>query len=74
MTPVHIKLEEVRQRKGVTKAHIARHCGHSVAWYHDIATGRRNLSVSALLKISEALEVPASIFFDSEVRETLIRK
>jgi transcriptional regulator with XRE-family HTH domain len=70
MTPVYIRVEEIRKRKGVTKTHIARHCGRSISWYQDISKGRRNMSVDALQKIAEALEVPISSFFEDEVSET----
>lgn len=69
MTPVYAKVEQVRIRKGVTKAHIARRCGHTISWYHDISKGRRNMSVEALQKIADALEVPVSIFFEDELSE-----
>ncbi|QQE79630.1 helix-turn-helix domain-containing protein [Alicyclobacillus sp. SO9] len=62
MTPVYIKVEKVRQKKSVTKAHIARYCSKSAAWYQDISNGRRTLKVEALQKIAEALDVPVGLF------------
>ncbi len=71
--PVHDRVEQVRMRKGVSKAHIARKCGHSISWYSDLSKGRRGMSVKALQDIAVALEVNAKIFFDDDISDTLIK-
>ena len=71
MKPVHIRVEDVRKRKGITMTHIAKHCGHTVAWYSDIAKGRRQLRVDDLERIAEAMEEEPAIFFINNLSETL---
>lgn len=61
--PIYIRVESIRQEKGVSKRHIARHCGRSDAWYSDISKGKIRLTVEDLELISEALEVNPAIFF-----------
>lgn len=71
MKPVYEKIEEIRQSKGVTKTHIARHCDRSVAWYSDVSSGNIQLKVTDMLKIADALCVDVRIFFDDELSGTL---
>lgn len=63
MIAVHLKIEEIRTRKGVTKTHIARKCSKTTAWYHGISVGRRKLNVDTLQEIANALEVDIKDFF-----------
>ncbi|RKD22585.1 hypothetical protein BEP19_10005 [Ammoniphilus oxalaticus] len=70
MKPVHLKIEEIRIRKGVTKTHIANKCGRTVAWYHGISTGRRQPNVEALQQIAKALETDIRNFFEYELSDT----
>jgi transcriptional regulator with XRE-family HTH domain len=69
--PIHLKIEDVRKKKGVTKTHIANKCGKSVSWYHGIATGRRKPTVESVAMIAEALEVDVKIFFDNKLSASL---
>lgn len=71
MKPVHQRIEEIRIRKGVTKTHIAKQCGRSVAWYHGISTGRRQPNVESLQLIADALETDVRNFFADELSDTL---
>ncbi|WP_336822991.1 helix-turn-helix transcriptional regulator [Sporosarcina sp. USHLN248] len=71
MKPVHLKIEEIRTRKGVTKTHIAKECGKTVAWYHGISVGRRIPNVESLQAIANALEVDIKDFFENELSDTL---
>jgi transcriptional regulator with XRE-family HTH domain len=73
LTPIHIRVEQVRKRKGVTKAHIARRCGHSPSWYHDISKGRRKMTVETLEQIADVLEVPVTHFFEDKISESLTK-
>lgn len=60
---INEKIEQIRQRKGITKKYIAEKCGHTPAWYTDIVKGR-SLKVETLQKIADALEVDIRTFFD----------
>lgn len=55
MNPIVAHMEDMRRRKGITKTHIARHCGHSVTWYQDIAKGRRKVYLDDAILIAEAV-------------------
>lgn len=70
MVAVHERMEQVRIKKGVTKTHIAKVCGHTPQWYYAISTGRRTPNVNSVQKIANALEVEASIFFKDELSDT----
>jgi len=70
MKPVHLRIEEIRKSKGVTKTHIAKKSGKSVAWYHGISTGRRQPNVEALQQIADALETDVRDFFDQQLSDT----
>lgn len=63
MSSVHMRIEEIRKRKGVTKTHIARRCNKTTAWYCGIASGRRKLNVDSLQLIANALGVTVKDFF-----------
>ena len=66
---INEKIEHIRQRKGVTKKHIAEKCGHTPAWYTDIVKGRP-IKVDTLQKIADALEVDIRIFFEENLSVT----
>lgn len=66
---INEKIEKIRERKGVTKTHIAKKCGHTPAWYTDIVKGRR-IKVDTLQKIADALEVDIKIFFDDKLSDS----
>ncbi len=70
MFPIHLKIEEIRRKKGVTKTYIAQKCDKSVSWYHGIATGRRTPNVDSIRQIAEALDVDVRIFFEEKLSDT----
>jgi len=74
MNPVVIKIEETRKKKGVTKTHIAKHCGRTVAWYHDIAKGRRRVYLDDVFLIADALGEDVTHFFAQKLSVTLNSK
>ncbi|WP_419957257.1 helix-turn-helix domain-containing protein [Psychrobacillus psychrotolerans] len=71
MKPVYMKIEEIRVSKGVTKTHIAKNCGKTVAWYYGISTGKRIPNVESLQMIADALEVDVRDFFENNLSVTL---
>lgn len=71
MKPVYLKIEEIRVSKGVTKTHIAKCCGKTVAWYYGISTGKRIPNVESLQMIADALEVDIRDFFENKLSVTL---
>ncbi|WP_144559587.1 helix-turn-helix domain-containing protein [Shouchella miscanthi] len=64
MKAVHLKIEEIRKEKGVTKTHIATKCNRTVAWYYGISTGKRQPNVLALQAIADALGEDVRNFFE----------
>lgn len=70
MEPIHIRVENVRVSRGVTKTHIARACNKTVAWYSDVSKGKIRLTVDDLEKIAKALNVDVRIFFESKLSVT----
>ncbi|MER2169901.1 MAG: helix-turn-helix transcriptional regulator [Psychrobacillus psychrodurans] len=74
MKPVYLNIEEIRISKGVTKTHIAKSCGKTVAWYYGISTGKRIPNVESLQMIAEALEVDVRDFFENNLSVTLKNK
>ena len=71
MTLVHLNIELIRKRKGVTKSHIARGCERTPQWYSKVAKGDITLDVVTLQKIADVLEVDVTNFFDNKLSETL---
>lgn len=67
-------IEAMRQRKGVTKAHIGRYCGKTGAWYGDIAKGRRRPYMEDVIKIAEAMDTDVQVFFDPKLSDSLNKK
>lgn len=68
---IHEKIELIRQRKGVTKTHIANKCNKTSAWYTGISQGKSRIDVETLQQIADALEVDVRIFFDDDLSVTL---
>lgn len=71
MSTVHLNIEEIRKRKGVTKSHIARRCGHTPQWYSKVSKGEIVLDVNKLERIADILEVDVVNFFDNKLSDTL---
>ena len=53
----------VRKRKRISQLRLAILAGVSKSYLCDLEHGRRNVSVSLVLKIASALEVPVEEFF-----------
>lgn len=70
MTPIYIRVEDVRVSKGVTKTHLAKACNKTSAWYSDVSKGKIRLLVDDLEKIATALNVSPQIFFESKLSDT----
>ncbi len=71
MSFVHLKIEEIRKRKGVTKTHIAKSCGHTPQWYSKVSKGEIALDVNKLELIATILEEDVKNFFDYKLSDTL---
>jgi len=71
MSTVYLRIEEIRIRKGVTKSHIARSCGHTPQWYSKVSKGEIVLDVNKLELIASILEVDVINFFDKKLSDTL---
>lgn len=71
MLEVYERIEIIRNRKGVTKTHIANKCGKTPAWYTRVSKGKTKLDVDNLQDIANALEVDVRIFFDNKLSVTL---
>lgn len=61
------QIESIRKAKGITKTHVAKHCGHSVNWYWKLENGQLRLRVDELSSIAKALDVEPSIFFINDL-------
>ena len=53
-------IREARERAGLSQAEVARRAGMSRSYLWGIETGRRNLTLSALLAIAAAVRAPPS--------------
>ncbi|RXZ84622.1 XRE family transcriptional regulator [Paenibacillaceae bacterium] len=71
LNAVILKIEEIRQRKGITKTHIATSCGRSVPWYSDIVKGRRRVYLEDISAIADSLGLEVSFSFSHKVSDTL---
>lgn len=70
MSVVHLKIEEIRERKGVTKSHIARGCERTPQWYSKVSKGAIVLDVITLERIADVLEVDVKVFFENKLNVT----
>lgn len=70
MSGVHLRIEEIRERKGVTKSHIARGCERTPQWYSKVSKGSIVLDVITLERIAEVLEVDVIVFFENKLNVT----
>lgn len=67
-------VEKIRKARRVTKTFIANKTGLSLQGYRHIVNKDVRLDVERLKKISGALNVPISIFFDDELTESVIEE
>ncbi|MDC3412329.1 helix-turn-helix domain-containing protein [Aquibacillus sp. 3ASR75-11] len=62
------KLKYHRLEKGFTQENLSAVAGFSRSYYTEIETGKRNVSILNLNKISVALGIPLNILLDMEER------
>ncbi|HEU0249191.1 MAG TPA: helix-turn-helix transcriptional regulator [Solirubrobacteraceae bacterium] len=64
LSPAHAAfgdaLRELRKKRGIAQEGLALKSGLNRGYYGDVERGERNVSLANILKIAEALEVPAS--------------
>lgn len=56
-------IREIRKEKGIAQERLALTSGLNRGYYGDVERGERNVSLANILKIADALEVPASAIF-----------
>lgn len=64
LSPAHAAfgeaIRQLRNERGVSQEGFALRSGLNRGYYGDVERGERNVSLANILKIAEALEVPAS--------------
>jgi len=64
------KIKKIRIKKGLSQVELARSIGKKTATYIAfIEKDKRNITVKDLIKITESLEVEASVFFSNHIIE-----
>jgi transcriptional regulator with XRE-family HTH domain len=66
-------IRELRKEKGIAQERLALKSGLNRGYYGDVERGQRNVSLANILKIANALEVPASAIFarsEKQLRRT----
>jgi transcriptional regulator with XRE-family HTH domain len=56
-------IREIRTELGISQEELAHRCGRDRTYYSAVERGVRNPTVASLLRIADALEVPASEIF-----------
>ena len=57
------KIKEIRLRKKISQTEIAYRCGFDKSNYNTIEAGKRNPTITSLIKIANALETSIVEFF-----------
>jgi transcriptional regulator with XRE-family HTH domain len=64
LSPAHAAfgatIRELRKERGIAQEALALKTGLDLGYYGDVERGERNVSLANILKIADALEVPAS--------------
>lgn len=58
------RIKKIRLQKGFRQNEIAYRCNFDKSSYHNIEAGKRNITVTTLLKIARALEVEVIDFLN----------
>ena len=58
------RIKIIRLQKKISQTEIAYRCGFDKSNYNTIESGKRNLTVTSLLKIANALEIDIKDLFD----------
>jgi transcriptional regulator with XRE-family HTH domain len=56
-------IRALRKEQGIAQERLALKSGLNRGYYGDVERGERNVSLANILKIADALEVPASAIF-----------
>lgn len=51
------RIKALRLEKGISQTELAYRCGFDKSNYNTIESGKRNVTITSLLKISKALEI-----------------
>ncbi|AYB39711.1 helix-turn-helix domain-containing protein [Brevibacillus laterosporus] len=73
MIPVHLRIEEVRKRKGITKSSLAKKIGISPMGYHYLSIGRNPISTDRLQIIAKELNTDPRDFLRPKLNESFIK-
>ena len=66
-----LKIKETRIKKGLSLNKLAMEHGFEKASFSRLEAGKSNVTLKTLFKLSVALEVPTSHFFENRVKESL---
>ena len=69
---VGFRLRELRDRQGLSLRALAERCGLSINAISQIERGENSPTVSSLHRLSDALNVPITDFFQEETRQTIV--
>lgn len=68
---VGARIREVRMKKGLSQAQLAEMLGLTPPYISNIETGKQNMSITALAKISDVLEVSADWILRNNTQDAL---
>jgi transcriptional regulator with XRE-family HTH domain len=69
---VGFRLRELRDQQGLSLRALAERCGLSINAISQIERGENSPTVSSLHRLSTALDVPITDFFQEETRQTIV--
>ena len=59
-----LRIKKLRLEKKISQTEVAYRCGFDKSNYNTIESGKRNVTITSLLKISKALDVALIDLFD----------
>ena len=71
---VGVRIKELRGETGLSQESFANKINMARTYFAEVETGKRNVSIRNLLKITNGLGVTLEKFFDSELFEIAYRK